>query len=89
MLTGIITEYCNLNKHLHTISLCDTDMCRGCLDEEETLIYILCHYEAYNTQRVSNFGLEKIVPEDAHKIPWRGGLLAFLRSWNSVKAFVY
>ncbi|EFN75566.1 hypothetical protein EAI_06341, partial [Harpegnathos saltator] len=52
ILTSIITGHYALNKHLYTLSLrccclrwdtCRRDICRGCLDDEETPLHFPCY----------------------------------------------
>lgn len=40
LVTVIITEHGYFNKYLHTLGLTDSDVCRGCGEEEETPLHL-------------------------------------------------
>ncbi|KAK9509827.1 hypothetical protein O3M35_004731 [Rhynocoris fuscipes] len=41
MVVGLLTGHCRLNKHMHNSRLGDDDLCRFCLEEEETAVHVL------------------------------------------------
>ncbi|KAJ8711943.1 hypothetical protein PYW08_008897 [Mythimna loreyi] len=41
LVAGTITGHCTLNKHLHTIGITDSPLCRACLGQEETIAHVL------------------------------------------------
>ncbi|KAK9512815.1 hypothetical protein O3M35_001148 [Rhynocoris fuscipes] len=45
MVVGLLTGHCRLNKHKYNMLLADDDLCRFCLDEEETAVHFLCQCE--------------------------------------------
>jgi len=40
--TGLITEHCRLQSHLHKIGIADSELCRFCCMEEESSAHIIC-----------------------------------------------
>ncbi|KAK9497993.1 hypothetical protein O3M35_003884 [Rhynocoris fuscipes] len=42
MVVGLLTGHCRLNKHMYNMRLADDDLCRFCLEEEETAVHVLC-----------------------------------------------
>lgn len=64
IMTGLITGHCRLNKHLYNMGLKTDPTCRGCLEEEETPIHLLCHCEAYVQTRKIIFGAERLTMEE-------------------------
>jgi len=38
---GFLTGHCQLRKHLHTMGLVDTPLCRMCEQEDETVGHVL------------------------------------------------
>jgi ribonuclease HI len=63
-LTGIITGHCRLNKHLYTMGIAEEPTCRGCGEEEETPLHLLCECEAYIGSRRNILGTEKLNQEE-------------------------
>lgn len=54
-LVDVMTNHCNLNKHLHTMSYVDNPMC-GCGLEEETGLHLVTSCQKYRALRVRIFG---------------------------------
>lgn len=42
LIVGFLTGHCQLRKHLHTMGLVDTPLCRMCEREDETVGHVLC-----------------------------------------------
>ena len=53
---GAITGHCKLKKHLHTMGLVESPLCRGCKQEDETVEHVLCHCPALALKRGSMLG---------------------------------
>lgn len=66
-ITGIITGHCHLKKHLHNLGHARDPTCRGCYEEDETVLHVLCHCEAFNGTRKSTLGAEKLTLEEVRK----------------------
>lgn len=43
LLVGFLTGHCRLNKHLHTMGLVQSPLCRGCEMEDEDTVHVLYH----------------------------------------------
>ena len=43
--------------------------CRGCYDNEETVVHILCECEAYSAYRFEHLGQHLLEPRELHDIP--------------------
>ena len=48
---GTITGHCPLNKHLYTIGVTDSPLCRGCMEAEETPQHVLMECRSVADQR--------------------------------------
>ena len=48
---GSITGHCSLNKHLFTIGVTDSPLCRGCLNAEETVTHVVLECTEVTNQR--------------------------------------
>ncbi|XP_075974068.1 uncharacterized protein LOC142975223 [Anticarsia gemmatalis] len=48
---GILTGHCPLNKHLCTIGVTDSPLCRGCMEAEETPQHVLVECNSVADQR--------------------------------------
>lgn len=59
---GIVTGHCELNYHLHKIGATDSPLCRGCLQENETVEHALLHCKATEDIRERS-GLLEETPE--------------------------
>lgn len=59
LLVGLITGHCNLNSHLYKLGATDSPMCRGCMQENETVEHVLWHCEATEETRVAT-GLHEV-----------------------------
>lgn len=51
LMVGLITGHCNLNYHLHKTGATDSPLCRGCMQENETVAHVLLHCEATKGMR--------------------------------------
>lgn len=68
-LIEIITGHCSLNKHMNRLDVRDSNICRCCLNEEETLLHLICECEAIVSQRIQYFREKKLRLTDVHQIP--------------------
>jgi hypothetical protein len=64
MLVRVLTGHCGLNKHRQTIGLCDTRLCRLCLEAEETPAHILTDCPCLMRSRNSILGKHILFPEE-------------------------
>lgn len=55
LMVGLLTGHCCLNKHMSNFGLRESDMCRFCQTEEETLQHILCEWEGLGRLRLQKF----------------------------------
>ncbi|XP_071050783.1 uncharacterized protein [Onthophagus taurus] len=56
LVIGLIISHWHLQKHLLNMGISNTDICRGCGEEEESAEHILCDCVALQTLRLSIFG---------------------------------
>ncbi|KAK9499414.1 hypothetical protein O3M35_002456 [Rhynocoris fuscipes] len=56
MVVGLLTGHCRLNKHMYNMRLADDDLCRFCLEEEETAVHVLCQCEGLARLRLRIMG---------------------------------
>uniref|UniRef100_V5GTB7 RNase H type-1 domain-containing protein n=1 Tax=Anoplophora glabripennis TaxID=217634 RepID=V5GTB7_ANOGL len=56
LVTGIQTGHCWLRKHLYNMGKCETPLCRGCEQEDETVLHLLCECTAVSSTRESMLG---------------------------------
>lgn len=56
LITGILTGHCQLRKHLHTMGLVETPICRACEEEDETVEHVLTTCPALAHLRESMLG---------------------------------
>ncbi|XP_050309135.1 uncharacterized protein LOC126745359 isoform X3 [Anthonomus grandis grandis] len=76
---GLLTGHAPSRKHLHTLGKSVTSLCRGCNEEDETTLHILCFCEAFNQTRATFLGKEKPAPEGIRNLPL-GTILDFLEA---------
>lgn len=60
---GTITGHAPLNKHLHTIGMTDSPLCRGCFVTEETAAHVILECEAVAPQRLQILGTVRSLRE--------------------------
>lgn len=53
---GLITGHCPMNKHLYTLGITDSPLCRACLSHEETPLHALTECEELNSIRAQFLG---------------------------------
>ncbi|KAK9512908.1 hypothetical protein O3M35_001219 [Rhynocoris fuscipes] len=56
MIVVLLTGHCRLNKHKRNLRIVVDDLCRYCLEEEESAVHILCHCEGLARLRFRIFG---------------------------------
>ncbi|KAK9499943.1 hypothetical protein O3M35_002877 [Rhynocoris fuscipes] len=56
MIVDLLTGHCRLNKHMRNLRIVEDDLCRYCLEEEESAVHILCHCEGLARLRFRIFG---------------------------------
>ncbi|KAK9501976.1 hypothetical protein O3M35_012594 [Rhynocoris fuscipes] len=56
MIVGLQTGHWDLNNHMHNRLLADDDLCRFCLEEEETTVHVLCQCEGLARLRLRIMG---------------------------------
>jgi ribonuclease HI len=61
--TRVLTGHCGMNKHLHTLGLVESPICRFCDEEDETPIHCLCYCERLVARRIRHFGEPFVEPE--------------------------
>lgn len=71
----IVTGHCQLNKHLFTLGITDSPLCRGCMSKEETPAHVLLECESVAPQRAEHLGTPRTPREACANIR---KLLAFL-----------
>jgi len=65
MVVAILTGHAPVRGHLYTMDLLDGDpTCRFCRKETETVLHIICCYEALARQRYNVFGNPFVEPKD-------------------------
>jgi hypothetical protein len=64
VVTGLLTRYNILWRHLHIMVLSSNPACTKCGTEEETSVHVLCEYEALASLRHTNLGSFFLDPED-------------------------
>jgi hypothetical protein len=64
VVTGLLTGHNTLRKHLNTMGLMDSPLCRKCGAGEETSAHVLCECEALATLRHIYLGFFFLDPED-------------------------
>lgn len=60
MMVGIITGHCDLNHHLLKTGATDSGLCRGCLQDEETVEHVILYCTATNEARKKT-GLQELI----------------------------
>ncbi|CAK1598330.1 unnamed protein product [Parnassius mnemosyne] len=74
IVTSAITGHGTFNKHLFTIGVTDSPLCRACMGEEETAAHVLLKCPEVATYRAKHLGTPGSLPEVACNIK---GLLSF------------
>ncbi|CAK1579532.1 unnamed protein product [Parnassius mnemosyne] len=74
IITSAITGHGTFNKHLFTIGVTDSPLCRACMGEEETAAHVLLKCPEVATYRAKHLGTPGSLPEVACNIK---GLLSF------------
>ncbi|KAK9500620.1 hypothetical protein O3M35_001855 [Rhynocoris fuscipes] len=78
MIVGLLTGHCRLNKHMRKErGLAKDDLCRYCLEEEESAAHVLCHCDSLAGLRFRIFG--KAYPQPVSLIT--DGALARLKTF--------
>ncbi|CAH0712851.1 unnamed protein product, partial [Brenthis ino] len=67
--TRILTGHCKLNKHMFTLGLSQTAMCRLCHETEETAMHILCSCGPLMHRRSIYLGQHIMQPEEIQMLP--------------------
>ena len=65
---GLLTGHCPLRRHLTITGIKNDPTCRGCHDDEVTVLHILCECEAYSAYRFENLGQHLIESWKLHDI---------------------
>jgi hypothetical protein len=68
VVTGPLTGYNTLRRHLHVMGLSNNPICRKCGTEEETSVHIFCACEALASLRRAHLGSFFLDPEDIRKL---------------------
>jgi hypothetical protein len=66
--TGLLTGYNTLRRHLCIMGLSNNPICRKCGTEEETSVHILCACEAFASLRLTYLGSFFVDHEDVRKV---------------------
>ncbi|XP_063531089.1 uncharacterized protein LOC134742085 [Cydia strobilella] len=75
LLTGAITGHASLNKHLLTMRVTDSPLCRACMEAEETAAHVILECPGVAEYRAQYLGSPGPLPEVVGNIK---GLLGFL-----------
>jgi hypothetical protein len=71
VVTGLLTGYNTLRRHLHIMGLLDSPLCGKCGAGEETSAHVLCECEALATLRHIYLGSFLLDPEDVRGLSLR------------------
>jgi hypothetical protein len=71
VVTGLLTGHNTLRRHLHTMGLLDSPLCRKCGAGEETSTQVLCECEALATLRHIYLGSFFLDPENVRDLSLR------------------
>lgn len=75
LLTGAITGHALLNKHLFTLGVTDSPLCRACMEDDETAAHVILACPGVAAYRAKHLGSPRSLPEVVGNIK---GLLGFL-----------
>lgn len=78
LVVGAFTGHCHLNKHLFTLGITDSPLCRGCMEAEETAAHVLLECSAVTTQRATILGSPGTLPEACQDVKRLVGFLVEL-----------
>ncbi|KAK9499204.1 hypothetical protein O3M35_002283 [Rhynocoris fuscipes] len=56
MILGMLTGHCRLNKHMCNLRITEDELCRYCLEEEESAALVLCHCDGLAGLQFRVFG---------------------------------
>lgn len=76
LVTGAITGHALLNKHLYTLGITDSPLCRACMESEETANHVLMECPGVATYRATHLGSPGSLQEVIGNVK---GLLDFLQ----------
>ena len=65
---GLLIGHYPLSSHLTIMSIKNDPTCRGCHDDEEMAVYILCECEAFSAYRFEHLGWHLLEPWELHDI---------------------
>ncbi|KAJ8953870.1 hypothetical protein NQ317_007337 [Molorchus minor] len=66
--TGLVTGYCHLSRHLQLIGIVEDPECRWCLEDEESSSHVLTECLAIAKVRERHFGSSALNPENVKSI---------------------
>lgn len=66
---GLLTGYCRLMQHLHTLGRVDTGTCRKRKGDEETPIHVICNCPELAGKRLKHLGTQHLEPRDVTTFP--------------------
>ncbi len=75
LVTGALTGHTPFNKHMYTLGITDSPLCRGCMDEEETAAHVLLECTSVANFRTKHLGTPRSLPEVTSNLK---GLVGFL-----------
>ena len=75
LVTGALTGHTPFNKHMCTLGITDSPLCRGCMDEEETAAHVLLECTSVASYRTKHLGTPRSLPEVTSNLK---GLVGFL-----------
>lgn len=84
LLAGILTGHCSLGKHLHTLGITASPLCRGCGEEAETAKHFLCECPTLCSVRLRCFDQRITTPENLRE----GNVAGILKFVKASKWFV-
>ena len=82
IVTGALTGHTLFNKHMYTLGITDSSLCRGCLDEEETAAHSLLECTSVANYRTTYLGTPRSLPEVTSDIKKLVGFLEEL-GWQT------
>ena len=82
IVTGALTGHAPFNKHLFTLGITDSPLCRGCKEAEETAAHILMEYTSVANYRATYLGTPRSLREVTSDIKKLVGFLEEL-GWQT------